>query len=137
MHQGVIDASFQPWGGSWPYSAAGKLGLCWCSPILSSPSPGPAAPAQPQLCASSFREPLPTHPGVAPKPGGPGWHCPAQSPAPAVWHCREPVAPCQDGLCLLYTSPSAFKHGLDLPKALGEVQQNLQMFSAREVSQGV
>lgn len=33
---------------------------------------------------------------------------------------------------LSYTSPSAFKQGLDLPKALREVQQNLQMLSARE-----
>lgn len=49
----------------------GSQGCAGAPPILPSPSPGPAALARPQLCASSFRELLATHRnGDSPKARG-------------------------------------------------------------------
>lgn len=126
--------SRQPWEASWAYSAARKLGLCWCSPhpVLTQPRPccSSTATALCQLLSGA-----PAHP--------PGGGPTAQGPRVVLALLRAMPSPSSVELpgaqgtvpgwaCLLYTSPSAFKHGLDLPKALREVQQNLQMLSARE-----
>lgn len=130
---GSCRASRKPWEASWAYSAARKSGLCRCSPHPALTQPRPC-------CHSSVPAPLesscpPTEMGVAPKPRGSRvalallGTIPSPSSGGAagtLWHHAGIDSAC----CTCHRVP--FKHHLDLAHTLCEVQQNLQMFSARE-----